>query len=74
MDLRICPNCGESCEKEFETVIVLGHEYCACCNYSLEQNFREDILIHNYMDDNTEKNNAFIDFFNDSGLLESQKY
>tara|TARA_B100001079_G_scaffold70554_1_gene60288 strand:- start:198 stop:332 length:135 start_codon:yes stop_codon:yes gene_type:complete len=23
LDQRVCPNCGESCEKEYETVFVM---------------------------------------------------
>ena len=71
MDLRICPNCGESCEKEYETIIVKGQEFCVCCNYNLETNLHNESLIGNYIDNSGEKNNAFVDFFNESGLLKS---
>ena len=33
---RICPNCGESSEKEYETVFVHGQELCVCCNSNIE--------------------------------------
>ena len=36
MDKRICPNCGEPCEKEHETVFVHGQELCVCCNSNIE--------------------------------------
>ena len=73
MNLRICPNCGESCEKEYETVIVRSQEFCVCCNYNLSNNLNDEDLNKNYFDDIDEKNNAFIEFFNESGLLKSQK-
>ena len=69
MDLRICPNCGESCEKEFETVFVRGQEFCVCCNYNLVSSNNDDVLGEAYLEDTGERNNAFIDFFNESGLL-----
>ena len=69
MDLRICPNCGESCEKEFETVFVRGQEYCVCCNYHLETSNNDNVLEEVYIEDPGERNNAFVDFFNESGLL-----
>tara|TARA_Y100001970_G_C14247423_1_gene869312 strand:- start:12 stop:227 length:216 start_codon:yes stop_codon:yes gene_type:complete len=69
MDVRICPNCGESCEKEIETIIIHGEEYCVCCNFNIESNFNDDALNYNYPNDTGEKNNAFIDFFNESGSI-----
>ncbi len=69
MDLRICPNCGESCEKEFETVFVRGQEYCVCCNYNIEKSNNDNVLEESYIEDPGERNNAFVDFFNESGLL-----
>ena len=73
MDVRVCPNCGESCEKEYETVIVHGQEFCVCCNYEIDSNFNDENLRTEFYDEKDIKNNAFIDFFNESGLLNSQK-
>ena len=72
MDKRICPNCGESCEKEYETIVVQGAEFCVCCNYELESYFTDQTLIMNSKEETGDINNAFIDFFNESGLLKSQ--
>ena len=36
MDERICPNCGESSEKGYETVFVHGQELCVCCNSNID--------------------------------------
>ena len=72
MDVRVCPNCGESCEKEYETVFVQGQEFCVCCNYIIDPLYGNENLSTEFHDENGEKNNAFIDFFNESGLLNPQ--
>ena len=72
MNMRVCPNCGESCEKEYETVIVNSQEFCVCCNYMIDPVFKDENLYADILDDKSDKNNAFIDFFNESGLLNSQ--
>ena len=36
IEKRICPNCGESSEKEYETVFFHGQELCVCCNSNIE--------------------------------------
>ena len=41
LDQRVCPNCGESCEKENETVFVNGQEFCVCCNSNIETCYTE---------------------------------
>ncbi len=69
MDIRICPNCGESCEKEFNTVFVCGRKYCVSCNYNLESDINDEVLGDAYLEDTGESNNAFTEFFNESGLL-----
>ena len=33
---RICPNCGDSCEKDYETFFVHDQELCFCCNSNIE--------------------------------------
>ena len=71
MDVRFCPNCGESCEKEYETVIVQGQEFCVCCNYAIEPFFKDENFITEFNDEKEETNNAFVDFFNESGLINS---
>ena len=69
MDIRICPNCGESCEKGFKTVFVCGREYCVSCNYNLESGINDEVLEDAYLEDTVESKNAFTEFFNESGLL-----
>ena len=71
MDKRICPNCGESCEKEYETVIVQGQELCVCCNSNIEPCCEEDGFSENILNDGGENNNVFADFFYETGFLES---
>jgi len=72
MDVRVCPNCGESCEKEYETVIVHGQEFCVCCNYIIDPFSKDENLSTVFHDEKVESDNAFFDFFNESGLLKSQ--
>ena len=69
MDVRVCPNCGESCEKEYETVIVRGQEFCVCCNSTIDPFYKYENLISDSLVEKGEIDNAFIDFFNESGLL-----
>ena len=71
MNERICPNCGESCEKEYETVIVQGQELCVCCNSNIEPCCKEDGFTENILNDGGENNNVFADFFYETGFLES---
>ena len=56
MNERICPNCGESCEKEYETVFVHGQELCVCCNTNIEPCYEG------------ENNNVFVDIFHELHL------
>ena len=44
MDKRTCPNCGEHCEKEHETVFVHGQELCVCSNSNIEPCY-EGVMI-----------------------------
>ena len=68
---RICLNCGESCEKEYETVFVQGQEFCVCCNSNIDISYNEEGNKAEFLDEASDRNNAFIDFFNESGLLKS---
>jgi len=69
MEERVCPNCGESCEKEYETLFVNGQEFCVCCNSNIDPCFREDNLNGSYQGEEGGINNVFTDFFNESGLI-----
>ena len=69
MDKRICPNCGEPCEKEYETVFVHGQELCVCCNSNIEPCCEEDGFTDNILNDGGENNNVFVDFFYETGQL-----
>ena len=71
MDKRICPNCGEPCEKEYETVFVQGQELCVCCNSNIERCCEEDGFTDNILNDGGENNNVFVDFFYETGFLKS---
>ena len=59
VDERICPICGESCEKEYETVFVHGQETCVCCNSKIEPCYEGG------------NDNVFVDLFDELGFLES---
>ena len=48
LDQRVCPNCGESCEKEYETVFVNGQEFCVCCNSNIETCHTEEGLTNDF--------------------------
>ena len=71
MDKRICPNCGESCEKEYETSFAHGQELCVCCNSIIEPCCEEDGFTDNILNDGGENNNVFVDFFYETGFLKS---
>ena len=71
MDKRACPNCGEHCEKEHETVFVHGQELCVCCNSNIEPCCEEDGFTDNILNDGGENNNVFVDFFYETGFLKS---
>ena len=53
---RICPDCGESSEKKYETVFVHGQELCVCCNSNIEPCY-EGV-----------KDNVFVDIFHELHL------
>ena len=59
VDERICPICGESCEKEYETVFVHGQETCVCCNSNIEPCYEEG------------NDKVFVDLFDELRFLES---
>ena len=58
---RICPNCGESCENEYETVFVNGQELCVCCNTNIEPNYTGDSFTDNPIDNSGENDTVFLD-------------
>ena len=53
---RFCPNCGESSEKEYETVFFHDQELCVCCNSNIEPCY-EGV-----------KDNVFVDIFHELHL------
>lgn len=73
MEERICPNCGESCEKEFETFFVRGQEFCVCCNSNIipYHETEEEVFSGDFSENSNGNNNVFMDFFNESGLIKS---
>ena len=62
---RVCPNCGESCEKEYETVFVNGHEFCVCCNSKIETLYTEESLLEDFYSYSIKNDNAFAEFFDE---------
>ncbi len=72
MEERVCPNCGESCEKEYETLFVNGQEFCVCCNSNIDPCFNENSLSGYSLGEGDQINNVFSDFFNESGYFKTQ--
>ena len=68
---RVCPNCGESCEKEYETVFVNGREFCVCCNSNIETLYDES-LTNDFYSDSLISDNAFAEFFDESKYLNGE--
>jgi hypothetical protein len=60
---RVCPNCGESCENEYETVFVNGQELCVCCNSNIEPCYEEDGFTDDLSDNAGGNNNVFVDIY-----------
>jgi len=69
MEQRFCPNCGESCEKEYETLFENGKEFCVCCNSNIDPSFQEDHFNEYSPEEDGEINNVFMEFFNESGYI-----
>ena len=69
LDQRVCPNCGESCEKEYETVFVNGKEFCVCCNSNLETCYSEEGLTNDFYSDSIKNDNAFAEFFDERRFI-----
>ena len=65
LDQRVCPNCGESCEKEYETVFVNGQEFCVCCNSNIETFYNEEVSKNDFYSDSIKSDNAFAEFFDE---------
>ena len=69
LDQRVCPNCGESCEKEYETVFVNGQEFCVVCNSNIETCYTEEVLTNDFYSDSIKNDNAFAEFFDERRYL-----
>ena len=72
LDQRVCPNCGESCEKEHETVFVNGQEFCVCCNANVESVYMEESMTNDFYSDSIKSDNAFAEFFDERRYLNSE--
>ena len=66
---RVCPNCGESCEKEYETVFVNGKEFCVCCISNIETYNTQEVLTNDFYSDSIKSDNAFAEFFDERRYL-----
>ena len=72
LDQRVCPNCGETCEKEHETVFVNGREFCACCNTNIETCYTEESLTNDFYSDSIKSDNAFAEFYDERIYLNTE--
>ena len=72
LDQRVCPNCGESCEKEYETVFVNGQEFCVCCNSNIETFYNEEGLTSDFYSDSMKSDNVFAEFFDERRYANSE--
>ena len=72
LEIRVCPNCGESCEKEYETVFVNGKEFCVCCNANVESVYMEESMTNDFYSDSIKSDNAFAEFFDERRYLNSE--
>ena len=73
MDERICTNCGEYCEKEYETVFVHGQALCVCCNSNIDIYQLRSVCCNSNIEPcyEGENDNVFVDFLDELGVLES---
>ena len=73
VDERICPICGESCEKEYETVFVHGQETCVCCNSNIDIYQLRSVCCNSNIEPCYEEGNdkVFVDLFDELGFLSS---
>ena len=73
VDERICPICGESCEKEYETVFVHGQETCVCCNSNIDIYQLRSVCCNSNIEPCYEggNDNVFVDLFDELGFLAS---
>ena len=62
---RVCPNWGESCEKEYETVFVNGQEFCVCCNSNIDTCYNEEVSTNDFYSDSINSDSAFAEFFDE---------
>ena len=69
LDKRVCPNCGESCEKEYETVFVNRQEFSLCCNSNIETCYTEEVSTNDFYSDSKKNDNAFAEFFDERRYL-----
>ena len=65
----VFPKCGESCEKEYETVFVNGQEFCVCCNSNIEKCYTEVGSKNDFYSDSIKSDNAFAEFFDERRYL-----
>ena len=67
VDKRICPICGESCEKEYETVFVHGQETCVCCNSNIDIYQLRSVCCNSDIElcYEVENVNVFVDFLDE---------
>ena len=72
LEIRVCPICGESCEKEYETVFVIGKEFCVCCNANVESVYMEESMTNDFYSDSIKSDNAFAEFFDERRYLNSE--
>ena len=73
VDERICPICGESCEKEYETVFVHGQDTCVSCNSIVDIYQLRSVCCNSNIEPCYEgvNDNVFVDLFEEFGFLES---
>ena len=64
---RVCPNCGESCENEYETVFVNGQELCVCCNSNIDIYELRSVCCNSNIEPYYEvgNDNVFVDFLDE---------
>jgi len=72
IDERICPNCGKSSVKEFETVFVRAQETCVCCNSNVDIYKLRSVCCNSNVEPSFEgkNDNVFVDFFDKDEFIE----
>ena len=72
LGMRVCPNCGETCEKEYETVFVNGKEFCVCSNANIETCYTEESMTNDFYSDSIKSDKAFAEFFDERRYLNTE--